>query len=82
MPDFTPSEVEDARRNPRAGDVWGKATVQRTIVFTDHGALYAVDRKKVEPTPGQLQKWTLNATLVRRGDAIHDTTKGITQHGK
>jgi hypothetical protein len=63
----TDQDRADAIANPRAGDVWGKGTVQRTIVFTYHGALYAVDRENVQPTPGQLRKWTRNATLLRRG---------------
>lgn len=73
MPDFTPEQTEDARRNPKAGDVWRKAAYNtREIVDVAHGSVRLkssyIGRTYWDTTRAHF-RWTRNAKLIRRGDA-------------
>ena len=78
MPDFTPAEIDDARRNPRAGDRWEKAGSSREV--TRFMTAFPPDIQYTQTVRGRVYKanyvylahwgrWTRNATLLKRGDA-------------
>lgn len=73
MPDFTAAEIQDARENPRVGDVWERGTFRRCVSsIYDIGPFLCQKsvRGKIDwfgPTFKQFQAWTRNATLIRRG---------------
>lgn len=78
MPNFTPSEIQDARERPREGDVWivGKRLGYNIIwtienVAADGLDVYAswTDDLEEHLVVSLDRLLTLNATLVRRGDA-------------
>lgn len=75
MPNFTQAEIDDARRNPRPGDVWTRGNLRRCISSMYTGGPFICQRSStgkvdwVGPSVKQFEEWTLNATLVRRGHA-------------
>ena len=74
MPDFTPAEIQDARENPKPGDVWIFGDDKRQIgyigprgrvsykAFWNEEWLWTTSLSRK-----QFRDWTRNATLLRRG---------------
>lgn len=78
MPDFTQAETEDARNNPRPGDVWDMCpdgAWKREVGQVDIEGVWfdsSIGREWLTNMCDTRDEWaknTRNATLVRRGDA-------------
>lgn len=74
MSQFTESDMNDARRNPKTGDTWVKGVLVRTIYgfeLSGYKILYLADRgAKVSKRScwwTTWQDWTRTATLTQRG---------------
>jgi hypothetical protein len=74
---YSPEETEDARRNPRVGDVWsrqnGKWFRLRRLIETTDGIFYEIVHgnscchRISFPRPSWLRR-TRNATLIKKGE--------------
>lgn len=80
--EYTPEQIEDARRNPRAGDVWrvlvGGSYSEVTVVNPDDETnisasvvKYTVSnyprKHPMRALHSSFDRWTAGATLVKRG---------------
>lgn len=76
MPDFTAAEIQDARENPKPGDVWAMSPGgewEREVVHVDIEGVWFdshIGRDWLTGMCDTIGEWvdsTRNATLVRRG---------------